>query len=101
MAIDHAGAHEDLQTRDDFARELTLLRLAAGLTVRDLAQRLALPTATLGDYFSGKHLPSPKHFPSLQALLRECGVRDDEGIEHWLRATARIKSASDRRVGAR
>ena len=58
----HQGAGPDpgrVATQQDFGRELTLVRQQAGLTVREVARAAALPPSTVGDYFSGRHLPCP------------------------------------------
>ncbi|MCQ0012870.1 helix-turn-helix domain-containing protein [Actinomadura madurae] len=39
-------------TRQDFAAQLTLLREAAGLTVRQVARASGIPDASAGDYFA-------------------------------------------------
>ncbi|MGH9071946.1 MAG: helix-turn-helix domain-containing protein, partial [Acidimicrobiales bacterium] len=50
---------EVVQSREDLGRELSALRVQAGLSVRELARRVGSPAATLGDYFAGRHLPGP------------------------------------------
>ncbi len=85
-------------TREDLARELTALRSAAGLTVRDLARRLDAPTATLGDYFAGRHLPNSRQIGLYRQLLTECGVTDRDRQEAWVAALIRARSASDGRA---
>lgn len=92
------GRIDTVGTRQELARELTYLRIRAGLSVRDIAGRLDMPTATVGDYFSGRHLPGPARVGSFRRLLAECGVADDEVAHQWLRAVARVKAATDRRV---
>lgn len=84
--------------REDFGRELTLLRQRARLTVRALAARMGLPSATLGGYFSARHLPSAAHVESLCALLAQCGVTERSEADAWLAALARAKRASDGRL---
>jgi hypothetical protein len=39
-------------TQQDFGRELTLVRLAAGLTIRQVAKAAELPASMAGDYFA-------------------------------------------------
>jgi len=86
----------DIDSRADLARELTALRARSGLTVRELARRLGTPTATVGDYFSGRHLPGPAQVGLFTHLLRECGVTDPEELELWLDALARTRLADGR-----
>ncbi|XRQ14923.1 helix-turn-helix domain-containing protein [Actinomadura welshii] len=83
-------------TRQDFARELTLLRDRAGLTVRDVARAAGIPHASAGDYFAGRHLP-PLKPARLPALLRACGVTGDEAVEAWLDALRRVRRSPGRR----
>lgn len=87
-----------IETRSDLARELTTLRVRAGLTIRELARRLDTPTATVGDYCSGRHLPGPAQQALFSAMLRECGVAAPE-LGGWLDALNRVRFASDARVG--
>jgi WD40 repeat protein len=86
-----------VHARQDFARELTLLRDRAGLTVRDVAKATAMPVATVGGYFSGRHLPQVKPADVLVRILASCGVRDPGAIEEWLEALGRVRRAPGRR----
>ncbi|MEU5991725.1 helix-turn-helix domain-containing protein [Spirillospora sp. NPDC047418] len=83
-------------TRQDFARELTLLRDTAGLTVRQVARRAGMPDASAGGYFSGRHLP-PLRPPRLPELLRACGVTDAAAVALWLEALRRVRRSPGRR----
>jgi transcriptional regulator with XRE-family HTH domain len=47
-----------IATQQDFGRELSALKTRAGLTVRKVARVTGLPVSTVGDYFSGRHLPT-------------------------------------------
>jgi hypothetical protein len=49
-----------VSTRQDFARELTVLREQAGLTVRQVASKVGVQGvhSTIGDWFAGRGLPS-------------------------------------------
>ncbi len=73
----------------DFARALTILRDAAGLSIRDLARRTMIPSATLGGYFSGRHLPS-RPSETLIPILRTCGA-DEASISDWVSALGRAR----------
>ena len=55
----------------EFARELTLAREHAGLTVRRVQAATGIVASTLGGYFSGCHSPPAE---SLEAILRACGI---------------------------
>lgn len=97
MEPDPPGSPEQIDSRSAFARELTHLRLAAGLTVRQLAARLDVPVATLGDYFSGRHLPGPARFPLIRRLLAECGVAEEVHVQRWIVALVHLKTDTSRR----
>ena len=86
-----------VQTRAELARQLSLLRARSGLTVRELASRLGVPQATLGGYFSGRHLPGPGNLGLFRSLLEACGVAADD-LGPWTEALARARVASDGRV---
>lgn len=66
----------------DFAGALTRLRELAGLSIRDLARRTGIPSATLGGYYSGRHLPS-RPTETLIPILLACGVEEHD-FQHWL-----------------
>ena len=86
-----------VHSRQDFARELTLLRERAGLTVRDVAKATAMPVATVGGYFSGRRLPQVKPADVLSRILVSCDVRDPGATEEWLEALSRVRRAAGRR----
>jgi WD40 repeat protein/transcriptional regulator with XRE-family HTH domain len=88
---------EAVQSRVELGRALTVLRLRCGLTVRQLAVRMDVPAATLGGYFSGRHLPGPGSLGLFRSLLDACGVPDDD-VGPWLDALARARLSSDARV---
>lgn len=75
----------------DFALALTHIRMFAGLSIRDLAKLTGIPSATLGGYFSGRHLPS-RTTDSLLPILRACNVAEVEWPA-WLDAWARVRRA--------
>lgn len=93
-----ATGPEGVQTRADLARELTVLRVRSGLTLRDLANRTGTPLATIGGYFSGRHLPGPAQLVGFRAVLASCGVVHPDQVETWLEALARARLSSDGRV---
>jgi transcriptional regulator with XRE-family HTH domain len=80
-------------TREDFGRELTLLREEAGFTIRGLANRVGVPASTLGGYFTGSHLPHPGNAAFL-ALLRACGIADGPAVDAWKLALRRARRSS-------
>lgn len=85
-----AGAPDTVET---FAQDLTDARREAGLSVRDVARETGIPSATLGGYFAGRHLPPANRPEVLLAVLRACGV---PAAEHpaWRR---RLVALHDRR----
>ena len=84
-------------TRRDFAHELTLLRESAGLTVRDVARALGVPSSTVSGYFAGHYLPPVKPPDLLHKLLSVCGADDPDTIAEWLAALSRVRRAPGRR----
>ncbi len=95
---DDRQAPRTIHTRAELARQLTALRVRAGLTVRELARRLGVPTATVGDYCSGRHLPGPAQLELFRSILRECGVSEGE-LRDWVDVLTRVRLSSDARVG--
>ena len=77
-----------ISDRVDFAAALTSLREAAGLTVRDLAKRAAVPTATVSGYLSGRHLPNPSQPEAFLDVLAACGVTAETDQDGWYCYTA-------------
>ena len=92
------GRPRAVQTRTDLARELTELRQQSGFTVRELARRAGAPTATVGDYLSGRHLPGQSQMPLFRRLLELCGVSSPEDLAEWEAALWRARTATDGRV---
>ena len=82
-----------IDTRQDFADELTLLREQAGLTVRDVARALAAPASTVGGYYAGRHLPPSR----LLRMILQCHGVEHPVTEKWLAALRRVRRAPGRR----
>lgn len=87
---------EDLGTREDLARALTGLREARGLTVREVAAAAEVPIATVGGYFSGRHLPPLAAMDQLLRVLDVLGVPAD-AQQAWVDAVTRLRRAPGRR----
>ncbi|GAA2672381.1 hypothetical protein GCM10010412_052380 [Nonomuraea recticatena] len=87
-----------VRDRRDFARELSLLREQAGLTVRQVAAKAGGQGAhsTVGDWFSGRGLPSAASRDLLARVLEACGVAEGETLEAWMRAWLRTRRAPGR-----
>ena len=95
-----------LRTREEFAKALTESRKAAGLSLRELGERLAevlrtsstdkireVGTSTLGGWFTGT-LPSGFYRPQFEQMLRELGL-DETEIQRWWTARCRIRVNAD------
>ncbi|MFJ3667179.1 helix-turn-helix domain-containing protein [Streptomyces sp. NPDC090106] len=80
----------------EFAHALTTLRQRAGLTVRDVARAVRLAPSTVGDYFSGRHLPPVRAPELLTGILRTCGVEDRGTLEVWHEALVRVRMTPGR-----
>src|ERR1700683_2217246 len=78
-------------TQQVFGRALTLLRNRAGLTGRQVARASGLPASTVGDYFSGRHLPATGQVGSLHRILAACGETDPARIASWTDALRRAR----------
>ncbi|MFI9011378.1 helix-turn-helix domain-containing protein [Actinosynnema sp. NPDC053489] len=92
---DHGPGRPDrIHDRADFARELTLSRERAGLTIRQVAQEVGIRGAhtTIGDWFAGRGLPSLSSRDVLVGVLRACGV-DEPHLAEWLAAWHRVRRA--------
>jgi WD40 repeat protein len=93
-----------IQSRTDLGEALTTLRQKAGLTIRGLAKRAALPPATTDDYLRARHLPGVTQVAQFRALLVACGVTGEAELECWEKAVQRVRAGSDgrtrRRLGA-
>jgi WD40 repeat protein/transcriptional regulator with XRE-family HTH domain len=77
------------ETTADFHRGLQALRDRARLTIREVAEQAGGGRATVGDYFSGKHLPLDRKL--LARILAVCGEVDPERIERWQVALTRVR----------
>ncbi len=86
-----------VRTREQFADELTALRNRAGLTIRALARTLDVPSATMGGYFSGRHLPTAAQAGQFREILDACGVTDPAAIEEWANLLARLRRTPGKR----
>ena len=79
-----------IQDAAGFAAALTALRARAALTIREVSRRTGIPSATLGGYFSGRHLPPPTQPAQLAELLDTLGVPAEEHDE-WRTALNRVR----------
>jgi len=88
-------------TQQDFGRGLTLLRNRAGLTVRQVARASGLPASTVGDYFSGRHLPATGQAGSLHRILAARGETDPARLTSWTDALSRARRQPGKRPALR
>jgi transcriptional regulator with XRE-family HTH domain len=88
---------ETIVTQADFSRALRALRERAGLTIREIAKASGMPSSTVGDYFSGRHLPIGPGL--LLPVLRACGDADAGRAAAWKAALARVRRPPGRRPG--
>ena len=86
-----------IRDRQEFAAQLSAVRVRTGKTIRALARELDQPSATIGGYFSGQHLPSVAQTELFRSLLRGLGILEQREIESWIDALARVR----RRPGPR
>jgi WD40 repeat protein/transcriptional regulator with XRE-family HTH domain len=90
-----------IATQQDLGRALTLLRNRAGLTVRQVARASGLPASTVGDYFSGRHLPATGQAGSLHRILAVCGETDPARLTAWTDALGRARRQPGKRMALR
>ncbi|HEX5770905.1 MAG TPA: helix-turn-helix domain-containing protein, partial [Nocardioidaceae bacterium] len=87
-----AAAPGSISTTAEFADALTALRHRAGISIRKLASVTGIPPATLGGYFSGRHLPSVSQGSALEDMLSALGVSDRDEARAWLDAVRRLRA---------
>src|ERR1700742_463669 len=85
----------DCRTRADFGLLLARLRGVAGLSIRDVSAATGIPSATLGDYFNGRHAPPPRD-RTLERILDACGVTDPALVAVWTAARDRVRTTPGR-----
>lgn len=78
-------------TKKDFGRALTVLREAAGLTVRDLARQVDVPSGTVGGWCTGRHLPILSQKDLFLRLLAACGATEGSRVDEWLACWLRLR----------
>lgn len=95
----------EIASPSDFGEALTSLRDQAGLSIRGLAEKLkeetgeVVPSSTLGGWFSGSHLPTPKLSTVFEGVLHACGEDDPTVVERWLRALHVVRRPPGPRPG--
>lgn len=81
---------DEFHSTADLAAALTELRTFLGLTVREVSRTTGIPNATLGGWFSGRHLPPHSQPEAYDALLAALGV-PAEGRLAWRSALLRLR----------
>ena len=71
--------------------------MRAGLTIRQVARAAGLPASTVGDYFSGRHLPASTQPEPVLKILRACGETDPARLADWISALERARRSPGRR----
>ena len=95
-----------ISSPEQFAQVLRSLRASANLSIRDVFRELerrpsgSAPISTLGGWFSGSHLPTPKLAAVFAELLVVCGETDQARIGAWLAALSRIRPVPGPRAGS-
>lgn len=64
----------------DFTADLASMRLAAGLSLRDLARSTGVPRSTLSDAFAGRRTP---RLQTVLAIARACGADPEPWRRRW------------------
>jgi WD40 repeat protein/transcriptional regulator with XRE-family HTH domain len=82
-----------ITTRAEFAAALTARRNLLGLTVREVSRRTGIPSATLGGYFSGRHLPPLSQPEAFAALLATLGFGGREAGS-WREVLIRLRTSA-------
>ncbi|MFT4128153.1 MAG: hypothetical protein QM662_18225, partial [Gordonia sp. (in: high G+C Gram-positive bacteria)] len=78
-----------VSTREELGRALTELRVAAGLSVRDVAAAADALQGTVAGWFAGQHAPNRASFEMFRRVVRACGVTDPTAVDDWCAAAER------------
>jgi len=90
-----------IDSREEFARQLTIARERVGLTVREVAKTAGIPGSTAGGFFSGRHVPALRPPDVLIRILAACGICGVDDVGQWLDAARRVRRVPGRRSAAR
>ncbi|MGU3436235.1 helix-turn-helix domain-containing protein [Actinomycetes bacterium M1A6_2h] len=90
-------APSSISTRQQFARALAALREERLLTIRQVVERSGGSLATVGGWYSGRHVPTPQNSQAFFALLTACGVDDEAERAQWWAAVLRVRKLAARR----
>jgi WD40 repeat protein len=101
IAISVDNDPDRIQTREQLGAALNTWRLRNGLTIRELARAADLPTATVGGYLTGRHLPGPSQRAQFAGLFEACGLSDPDELSRWQEALDRVRASTDGRQNRR
>ena len=82
---------EDVSTRAELGQLLTELRQRAGLSLRQVAERVGSSPSTISGWCRAKNLPFPAQTPVFAAMLEELGVED---TAPWLETLGRLRPSA-------
>lgn len=92
---------EAVGSRDELGSALTELRVARGLSVRDVAAEADALVGTVAGWFAGQHAPTRASREMFERVLAVCGVTDPADREQWWAAVERTgRRGGKRRVRA-
>jgi len=87
---------DDVDSREDLGRALTELRLAQGLSIRDVAAEADALQGTVAGWFAGQHAPTRASREMFDRVLAVCGVGDADR-DRWWQAVGRTTRRGGRR----
>ncbi|GGF91808.1 hypothetical protein GCM10007304_02210 [Rhodococcoides trifolii] len=76
---------------------MVTLREERSLTIRQVVERSGGSLATLGGWYSGRHVPTPQNSKAFFSLLTACGVIDDAEQARWWDAVLRVRRPAAQR----
>ncbi|GEE02681.1 hypothetical protein nbrc107696_31270 [Gordonia spumicola] len=88
---------EAVSSREELGRALTDLRVAADLSVRDVASAADALQGTVAGWFAGQHAPTRASRDMFERVLSVCGVPDAAGHDMWWAAVQRTGRRGGRR----
>ncbi|MBO3750065.1 hypothetical protein J5X84_28625 [Streptosporangiaceae bacterium NEAU-GS5] len=94
----HLPDPERIVSREDLARELSLLRAQSRKSIRELGKSVGVPFGTLGGWFRGAYLPMASQADLFEKVLAQCGVTDPAARDAWVQAMLRVRRLPGRRA---
>ncbi|HET9692580.1 MAG TPA: helix-turn-helix transcriptional regulator, partial [Acidimicrobiales bacterium] len=87
-----------IASREDLRSAMEALRLAAGVTIRQLARDADVQVGTLSGWLTGRHLPNLTQRDVFTRVLGRLEVTGTGELEAWLGAIERLRTSSDGRA---